>query len=394
MTARNLVNPNAAYESELIALLGAAFPLGDAVSAPPPMGAAVWKTLSETAQQNGLSGMFFRAIEILGRSDVPVEVHDAGQDKFRRSALAQALAFRELEAVMQECAQATLPVVVLKGAALAQTLYPERALRPFGDLDVLIHRADAARLRERLLARGLVEATVTYGFDPTIYGEMAFYPTRTRDTMLDLHWELVAPTYYRQRMDLGWFWRNTESFSLGEQTGLIFNPTAQFVHLAAHVGLHHQDNMRLVWLYDLALLMARRGNEIEWRAADAFARQAGLTRPLRAMLEATRARWGIALPSETEGLFQPSPFALGERAVYAVTTTRYTEARMLADALATPGLGNKLRFVRRHLVPDAAYMRSRYQIKNHALLPFYYVRRWGESGFKFVRSLGAAIVRK
>src|SRR4029078_2290120 len=134
---------------------------------------------------------------------------------------------------------------VLKGAAVSKLLYPEPALRAFGDLDLLIHRADAPRAREILVSRRLQPAAVTHGFDPALTGEMAFFRSSAQDFMVDLHWELIAPTYYQRRMDLDWFWRNSENFTFGSQTALVLNPTAQFVHLAAHVGLHHQDQLRL-----------------------------------------------------------------------------------------------------------------------------------------------------
>lgn len=391
--SRSLSNPNAAFESELCALLNAAFPVGALRAPREGLTGDEWQSVCEIAYQNGLTNMLLRAIEILARADAPAPVVERLRDTYRRNGLAQALAYRELESVLDTCAREKIDVVVLKGAAVSKALYPEIALRPFGDLDVLIHRTDALRVREMLLALGLHEADVTHGFDLDLQGEMAFFPSRSQEFMLDLHWQLVAPTYYQQRMDLEWFWEHTGPFLFGAQKTLIFNPTAQFVHLAAHVGLHHQDHVRLIWLYDLALLLTRRGQEIDWRAADAFAKQAALARPLRAMLDVTQARWGIALPPETQGLFRASPLALTERAVYAVTTTRFPEARMLSDALSTPGVGHKLDFVRRQLFPDAAYMRTRYKMSNDALLPIYYARRVVESGFKFVRSLWTAVSR-
>lgn len=387
----SLENTNAAFEQELCALLNAAFPVGALPAPRASLSADDWQQLSDTAYNNGLTNLLLRAVEKLKRTDMSDAIATKLRDTYRRNALAQALAYRELESVLSGCAQEKIRAVVLKGAAVAKALYPESSLRPFGDLDVLIHRSNALRLREMLLARGLRQANVTHGFNLDSSGEMAFFPSRTQEFMLDLHWQLVAPTYYQQRMDLDWFWNNTELFSFGTQTALILNPTAQFVHLAAHVGLHHQDHLRLIWLYDLALLLTRRGQEIDWRAADVFAHKAGLARPLRAILDATRQHWGITLPPQTESLFRASPFALGERAVYAVTTTRFPEARMLSDALSTPGLGHKLDFIRQQLFPDVAYMRTRYGMSNDALLPLYYLRRFGESTYKFARSIWTAL---
>ncbi len=393
MSAQQGFQTNAACEQELVSLLNAAFPVG---ALPPPPDAftpAQWQQLAERAEWHGLQNMLLRAIEILERADVPPTIFESLRDTFRRSALAQALCYRELEAVLELCARENISFVVLKGAALAKKLYPDSHLRAFGDLDVLIRRADAARTRELLLARGLREYEMLHGFNPHYYGEMAFFAANAQGAMIDLHWELVVSAYYQRRINLEWFWKHTESFSLGAQTALTFDATAQLIHLAAHVGLHHQDHERLIWHYDLALLIQKRGAEIEWNAADSFARQSGLARPLRATLDKTRARWGIPLPRATDALFHPSPYAFTERAVYAITTARFPEARALSDALSTPGALHKFQYIGKHLFPDAAYMRTHYRVRNDALLPFYYARRLVTSAFKFTRSLWAAATR-
>jgi hypothetical protein len=384
---------NAAPERELVALVSAAFPLEPVVSPPMTLDAARWSDIVTASQRHGLTGLLWRAIETLGRADVPSAAAELLQDTYRRSALSQALAYRELESLMGECARASIPLLVLKGAALARTLYSEPPLRPFGDLDVLIPQGEAHHLREMLIARGLRQVEMALGFNLDYYGEMAFFATRASDLMIDLHWELAAPGYYRRRMDVGWFWENTEEFVVGAQRARRLNPTAQLMHLALHAGLHHQDNLRLIWLYDIALLVTRRGKDIHWQAADEYARRTSLARPLRAMLDAAHSQWGVTLPQEAMTRFHPSPWAWRERAVYAVTTARHPEARALSDAMSAPGMGQKLELVREQLFPTAAYMREHYGVTNDALLPFYYARRVLESAGKFTRSLWSAANR-
>src|SRR5205085_983227 len=120
--------------------------------------------------------------------------------------------------------------------------------------------------------------------------------------------ELVAPAYYWRRMDMGWFWQRTEAVQINGTAVRILNPTAQLVHLGSHVGLHHQDKPRLIWFYDLALLVTRRGGELDWQAANAYALRAGLARPIRYALEGMQDWWGVPIPAEAETLFIPSRF--------------------------------------------------------------------------------------
>src|SRR5581483_8960170 len=381
-------------DRQLVALIYAAFPLGSPIRAPNEFCDETWRALVEAARRHGLTGLLDHAVETLGRDDIPRSICESLRTTLRQTILAASLAYRELGDVIAKCAREKIPIVVLKGAALAKTLYPEAALRPFGDLDLMLRREDAPRLRTALLSAGMKENDeLARGFNESYLGEMAFFPRAVHGVALDLHWELVSPAYYRRRMSIEWFWQNTETASFGGYPTQVLNPTAQLVHLAVHAGLHHQDRLRLIWLYDLALLIKRRGAEIDWRAADQFAQEATLARPICAILEQIQDWWSIELPREANHLFQPPRLDLHERMVYALTTTPFTEARTLLDVLDTPGWNAKLRFAREQLFPNAAYMRSRYNMTNAALLPLYYARRLAESTFKFTRSLLTAATR-
>lgn len=385
-------------ERQLVALIRGAFPFvgvaNGGVPAPAKLSAETWRALADAAEQHGLVGLLYDALETLGRADVPRSIRDSLQNLYRSNVLAQAVMYRELNSVAEEFARQDIPLVVLKGAALAKQYYAEPAQRPFGDLDLLIHTDDAPRVREFLLARGMKEfGGVARGSNRTYYGEASFNPADGRGAQMDVHWELVSPAYYRRRMEMAWFWRNIEPAALVGRTMKLLNPTAQLVHLGIHAGLHHQDRLRLIWLYDLALVVNRRGGEIDWRGADAFAKRSGLARPIRTILEKMQETWGVALPSEVQNLFQPPRWDIGERAVYALTTTQFTEARTVSDAWNMPGARRKLEFVREYLFPDVVYMRKRYQMTHDALLPLYYGRRLAESVFKFTRSVWAAATR-
>ncbi len=356
---------------------------------------AQWRAQYSNAQQHGLLGLWFSAIQADRALNMPDDIRDAFLTALRNATLAYAVAFRELDALVEIFEREKIPVVLLKGAALSKTLYPNPVQRPFGDLDLLIQKQDAPRVRALLLARGMQEnSELVSGFRQAHYGEMGFYATNSAMPAIDVHWDLVAPAYYRRHMDMDWFWKQTEWQRIGEHNLSVFNPTAQLLHLGAHVGLHHQDHLRLIWLYDIALLLTQRGADIDWRAADAFAHAARLARPLRFVLEQTRAWWNLTLPPETENLFRAPAFDIQERVAYALTTAQFTEARILMDVLYLSGARAKWEFARGYLFPDAAYMRTRYDIPNDAALSFYYARRLLASVGKAMRSVWSATRRK
>ncbi len=49
-----------------------------------------------------------------------------------------------------------IKTIVLKGAMLAETVYPNIALRSMGDIDLLIHKDDLDRAAKRILELGYI----------------------------------------------------------------------------------------------------------------------------------------------------------------------------------------------------------------------------------------------
>jgi len=62
--------------------------------------------------------------------------------------------YADLARALRALNQADVPVMVLKGAALAQTVYPRLSQRPMGDADLLVRPEDRDRARGALEAAG------------------------------------------------------------------------------------------------------------------------------------------------------------------------------------------------------------------------------------------------
>jgi hypothetical protein len=383
-----------AADRALVALILRAFPL----HAPPPLRAtpsAAWDILLARARWHGLAPLLCAALDAQPRDDIPQDIAETLTELYRRSALAGAAKYHELAILLNLARADKLDLLLLKGAALAQWLYPAPALRPFGDVDVLVHQSDVPRLRALLEARAYrASDELADGFRDAYYSEMAFTQTAPPHLALDAHWHLFVPVYFRTRMDVQWFWAHTQSFPLGGASVLIFNPTAQLVHLSIHASLNHQNAPRLLWLYDLALLLKQHGTEIDWDAALTFARASHVTRSMYEILIQVEQWWDVCAPPSFLASLSATRIGVNERIAFALMAANRNEARALSDALATPGAVNKLRYAARHLFPAPAYMTQHYRIPHPALLPLYYARRIVESSWKFARSLVSSVAHR
>jgi len=87
-------------------------------------------------------------------SILPTWVTEELRTTYYQTAAQNALRFQELAGIVQAFNEAGIPVIVLKGAAMAQGTYRNLALRPMSDLDLLVMSELMLRAEELLTQRG------------------------------------------------------------------------------------------------------------------------------------------------------------------------------------------------------------------------------------------------
>ena len=189
----------------------------------------------------------------------------------QRSGERVALLLGELAELLAACRDADITVLPLKGALLATRYYPEPALRPMNDLDLLVHPPDEARLLsllERLGYRSVVRSwkhlvlARPSGRGPVVDwdGEHPDNPrsldlhTRLFEQFWGLHYDLTEAT-----------WAGAEPGMLLDLPTHVLRPAALLHHLAVHASSDTiARRIRLLHLQDLAFV-ARAVDGDGWR---------------------------------------------------------------------------------------------------------------------------------
>jgi hypothetical protein len=171
----------------------------------------------------------------------------------RASALA-ALARREAAEGRVLAALADLGPVLLKGAALAVTLYPARELRPRGDLDLLLAPREAAEAARRLIQIGYRRHSSTIGGvqdDPGRHEQTFAHPDEG-GVAIDLHRAFCQPQ--RTRVDVEAMVARAVPAKTIEGARVLDRDDALLAH-AVNLATH-ELRVPLVHLADLSRLWA------------------------------------------------------------------------------------------------------------------------------------------
>ena len=124
-------------------------------AAPPGTGGAGpdWPRLLRQVERWGLAPLVYTHLQPAAHAGhVPQPVLARLRHLYHQDTIYGVAQRQVLRVTLQRLAAAGVPVIVLKGAALAALVYPAPTLRPMRDLDLLVQRRDRARV-EAVLRR-------------------------------------------------------------------------------------------------------------------------------------------------------------------------------------------------------------------------------------------------
>jgi hypothetical protein len=289
----------------------------------------------------------------------------------------------ELRAVLEALARQDLPVLLLKGAALAYTLYPEPHLRSRCDADLLLPSRDEAERAWRVLQ------TLGYQRPNAVSGDLISHELGCYKTgpggltfALDVHWRLSNNTLFAERFTFAELAAAAVSIpALGPDArglGWVHALLLACTHRIGHLPEGSAD--RLIWLYDIDQL-ARCFTEEHWRPFTALAEERGVCGPALDGLSAAQA-WLATMAPEAV-LRRLRAGAARERFDPRQARSRWRFAWWIFRSL--PSTAARLRWLGQHLFPEVDYMRRKYDFQHPGWLPWFYSVRFARGIGKWLR---------
>jgi hypothetical protein len=265
--------------------------------------------------------------------------------------------------------------VVFKGTALAYTCYREPWLRPRLDTDILIAPGNVAPAEAVLRSLGYT------GAPPLRRGAKRTQIMFTRlepdgfQHALDIHWDIANRPILADAIGYDTLAERAEPVPALDSAALSPGPIDALMLAAIHRVMHHDNSVRLIWLHDIALLARRLRPALrtEFRQQ---AEERGVAAVCAAALCEAASRWqdlrdlgqwAIEWRKDAAAAQEPS-------AVY-LTRKAWRGDAALWDVVSAPDWKARLSFLAAIVVPDSAYMLTRYGRERRWLLPTLHARR-------------------
>jgi hypothetical protein len=335
-----------------------------------------WHDLHQVAQTESLAPLLYQIVR--DRNIIPAPVEQQLRDAYYHNACRNTFLLRELGDVLHHMAKEGVDVILLKGAALAEGVYGDIAVRPMSDLDLLIQQPDLPIARRVLAALGYMPSYLEMhaGFNIEFRNEEPLYKPGLIDTYIDLHWKLISPSYYQRVLPTDWFWETALPTQVGSAPALVLGHEAQVLYLSAHL-LHH-GGRGILWLHDVAEVLTSYQVQIDWEQILLRSQAYNLVLSVQQVLTQVADRWHAPIPAnvlEQLRVLQPSHH---EAQVFTWLTNKHSTVAQLffTDLVGIPNWLHKLYFAWSTLFPTRAYMQHRYHVPHPVLVPLYYPYRW------------------
>lgn len=288
---------------------------------------------------------------------------------------------RELNRVIDGLAECGVEVLVLKGAALAHSLYSSPSMRPRADTDLLIPEDCRETVDHTLAGLGYEKPNATSGMLVTYQRGYVHCDRLGIEHVLDIHWRISNSQQFSRVLDYQTLERRSMPIpALGEHAKTLAPPDAlllacmhriHHLHRPVHIdGLSMRGIDRLIWIYDIHLLLeAMTDDELL-----AFARTSRQTRMLAVSRDGVMnaiSHFGTRVPEGLlDALRSSSTTDDSERYLQTGRSRAFTN-----ELLSLPSWRDRLALLGEHLFPPAEYMLAKYSVRSRAWLPILYVQR-------------------
>lgn len=289
--------------------------------------------------------------------------------------------------LLEALAAAGIRVLVMKGTALAYSVYPDPAVRQRGDTDIFLPGADRRQVRDVLRGCGFWEAGDTKALQESWQCDtvIGFEPA------VDVHWRINASAAISQLLENELDLDASVPLDRLSPCAQGIGPADNLVLVAINRSAHGQfgyfsgtdrlfESDRLIWAVDTHLLVKTFGPD-DWDTLVQRAARTGTAAIVNDTLAFARRALGTCVPDAVRAALAQAPADRGLAAYFGASSHLW---RLRRDVAACTGPGEALRVLRYVALPSDEFLHARFPEATGWPRPALHLRRWVEGAGKLL----------
>jgi hypothetical protein len=367
-----------------------------------------WNELIRQSARHGLSAYLHHRLKALNLTgSIPPPTERRLREITLQNASQNIRMYHELGKALKTLRDDGIPVILLKGAYMAEAVYGSIALRRMGDVDILVKKEDLHKTVKHLFQMGF----------RVMNEELTGYMERIKETRYHIlpelkhFFDLVHPDWTVKldvhvsltledssfAVDTDGLWERAVRSDAGGVEALVLSPVDSLLYQCIHASFHHHFMFGLRPLCDIAETIRRFQAELNWDNLRLRSRGWKADKCAWITLRFAREILGTAVPDDVLTALKPKEVDSNMVAwARAQIFKSQSEARSLPDDLIKLWKSSRLRdkaaAVRKAIFPSRQVMAVMYPASPASLRIYLYypVRlkdlfvRWGRTGLRLL----------
>jgi len=225
-----------------------------------------WHYILRNAHQNRITPFLYsNLLEVDGERLVPNWVTQELAQTYHYVGFQNLRFYEELKNILLYFRNLEIDVIVLKGAALAEIIWGNVALRQMEDIDLLVREHDLERVDQMFSELGYIsyEDYKSKEWYRNNHHHLAPYYKPDKGVVIEIHRNIVSPNKLFN-IDIGKMWERAQSIRIDGIDTKMLGPEDLMIHLCLNISYSDLFVGKIRNLMDLSQTIRYYGKHIDW----------------------------------------------------------------------------------------------------------------------------------
>ena len=225
-----------------------------------------WEEVLKSALWHHIAPLLYHNLkDIQGSHFIPQEIMDQLRKAYYGNLVRNMNIYAELKRILDVFRENGIKVIVLKGAALAETVYANIGLRQMNDIDLLVREQGLDRAEELMAELGYISYE-GYQFKyrhRRNYHHLAPFYNPENLIKIEVHHDIIPPGN-PFHIDIQKLWDRAQHIIIEDVKTLALFPEDLLIHLCLHLSYSEPFKREISKLVDISQVVSFYGDRINW----------------------------------------------------------------------------------------------------------------------------------
>jgi hypothetical protein len=235
-----------------------------------------WSHVLKNGGKQGILSLLYLHLRNEDGIEIPSWVKERLEDFYYRIVYRNMRIYSLLKLIIKGFNERNIPVILLKGVALAEKVYGNIGLRSMYDIDFLVKKEDMEKV-EGLLTELHCLPDLESEEGKSYHNR---YFDKERSIGIEVHWD-IENTPNPFSLNIQEIWERAKKIEMKGTHAFIFSPEDLILYLCLHSAYHHKFCKNLITLKqicDISEVIKCYRERLDWSQVEALAQKYGLSK--------------------------------------------------------------------------------------------------------------------